>query len=69
MTKAILSKVPEATIIFWITKILTTGMGETTSDFLVRVLNPAVAIGLAGIILLISLFWQFSTKRYVPWVT
>ena len=28
------SKVPEITLIFWITKILTTGMGETTSDFL-----------------------------------
>ncbi len=63
-----LSKVPEATVIFWITKILTTGMGETTSDFLVKSINPVIAIGLAALVLALSLVWQFSTKKYVPWV-
>src|SRR4051794_17129081 len=28
------SKVPEVTVFFWIIKVLTTGMGETASDFL-----------------------------------
>jgi hypothetical protein len=29
-------KVPEVTAIFWIVKVLTTGMGETTSDFFIH---------------------------------
>ena len=31
-----LVKVPEVTAIFWIVKALTTGMGETTSDFFIH---------------------------------
>lgn len=61
------TKVPEATVIFWITKILTTGMGETASDFFVRSMSPFVAIALAGIVLAVSLVIQFSAKRYMPW--
>jgi uncharacterized membrane-anchored protein len=61
------TKVPEATAIFWITKILTTGMGETASDFFVRSMSPFVAIALAGIVLAVSLVIQFSAKRYMPW--
>jgi uncharacterized membrane-anchored protein len=63
----VISKVPEATVIFWIAKILTTGMGETTSDFFVKIMNPAIAIGLAGIVLAIALIMQFKSKSYVPW--
>jgi uncharacterized membrane-anchored protein len=33
-------KVPEITIYFWIVKLLTTAMGESTSDFLVYHINP-----------------------------
>lgn len=65
--KLVLSKVPEATVAFWITKILTTGMGETTSDFLVKHMSPIVAIGLAGVGLVFSLFQQFKKREYVPW--
>jgi hypothetical protein len=32
----VVSKVPEVTAAFWVTKVLTTGMGETASDFLFR---------------------------------
>jgi len=62
-----LSKVPEVTAWFWLTKILTTGMGETTSDFLARVLGPvaAGAIGLLGLVALLVL--QFRTTRYSVW--
>jgi uncharacterized membrane-anchored protein len=31
-----LVKVPEVTTLFWLIKILTTGVGESTSDFLVK---------------------------------
>jgi len=63
-----ISKVPEATAYFWITKILTTGMGETTSDYLVKTFNPALVVGITGVVLAASLVWQFSVKKYVPWI-
>ncbi|HKT37576.1 MAG TPA: hypothetical protein VJR48_04345, partial [Ktedonobacterales bacterium] len=42
-------KVPEITIFFWIIKVLTTGMGETTSDFLVHQMDPVIAVAIAGV--------------------
>src|SRR5215831_4015571 len=39
-----LTKVPEVTLYFWITKVLTTGMGEATSDYLVHRFNPEIAV-------------------------
>lgn len=64
-----LSKVPEVTVYFWIIKVLTTGMGETTSDYLAnQLLTPPVAVGLAGVALAASLALQFSVRRYVPWI-
>jgi uncharacterized membrane-anchored protein len=62
-----LSKVPEVTAWFWVTKVLTTGMGETTSDFLARVLTPvgAGAIGLFGLVALLRL--QLRAPRYSAW--
>ena len=62
------SKVPEVTAIFWIIKVLTTGMGETTSDFLAHALNPAIAVLLGGVLFAAALFLQFLARRYVPWV-
>jgi uncharacterized membrane-anchored protein len=35
-----LVKVPQVTVLFWIIKVLTTGMGETASDFLAHALAP-----------------------------
>ena len=63
-----LSKVPAVTALFWVTKVLTTGMGETTSDFLARTLGPIPAVGLAGLALLASLGWQLALRRYVAGV-
>jgi uncharacterized membrane-anchored protein len=63
-----LRKVPQITALFWIIKVLTTAMGESTSDFLVRQLDPPVAVGLGAIVLAIALILQFSAKRYLPWV-
>ncbi len=61
------SKVPEVTAYFWIVKALTTGMGESTSDFLVHKLVPEIAVVLGGIALVIALYLQFLSDRYVPW--
>ncbi|MFG2492887.1 hypothetical protein ACGFSD_17825 [Streptomyces caniferus] len=62
------SKVPQVTALFWGVKVLTTGMGETASDYLGRTLGPipAGALGLAGLVALLVL--QFRTTRYRPWV-
>lgn len=62
-----MSKVPEVTIYFWIVKILTTGMGETTSDFLAHQINPIIAVGCAGTLLAVSLSVQFRVRRYIAW--
>jgi uncharacterized membrane-anchored protein len=63
----VISKVPEVTAIFWIIKILTTGMGETTSDFLVHHIDPPIAVGIGAILLVTSLAFQFFTSGYNAW--
>ena len=59
------SKVPLITAYFWIIKLLTTAMGEATSDYMVRTISPvtAVLLGFAGFA--IAIYLQFRTKRYV----
>src|SRR2546427_830748 len=42
-------KVPEITAIFWIIKLLSTAMGESTTDYLVYQINPYVAVALGCI--------------------
>ena len=61
-------KVPEVTIFFWIIKVLTTGMGETTSDYLVHTIDPVVAVAIAGLCFFAALALQLLARRYVPWV-
>lgn len=60
-------RVPEITVYFWVIKALSTAMGEATSDFLVKALNPipAVALGFLGFV--IALILQFSVRRYLAW--
>lgn len=62
------SKVPEVTALFWIIKVLTTGMGETSSDFLVTTIDPMIAVMLGGIAFAIALVMQFARSRYIAWV-
>jgi uncharacterized membrane-anchored protein len=61
------SKVPEISVAFWITKGLTTGMGESTSDYLVHRIPPVLAVALGAIALAVALIVQFAAPRYVPW--
>lgn len=61
-------KVPEVTILFWIVKLLTTAMGESTSDYLVYHMDPYVAVGLGALGLVVALVLQFGARRYIAWV-
>jgi uncharacterized membrane-anchored protein len=61
-------KVPEITIAFWVIKIFTTGMGETTSDFFVRSFDPPPVVAAAGVLLAISLGAQILSRRYSTWL-
>ncbi len=57
------AKVPEIIVLFWVLKILTTGMGEAMSDFLGQHSIPiAAAIGLVG--LTFAMWLQFRTSEY-----
>ncbi|MEO7001272.1 MAG: hypothetical protein ABI068_05695 [Ktedonobacterales bacterium] len=53
---------------FWTVKLLTTAMGESTSDYLVYQINPYVAVALGCVGLIVALAIQFSVRRYIPWV-
>jgi uncharacterized membrane-anchored protein len=57
------AKVPEITALFWVLKILTTGMGEAMSDFLGSVSVPlAAAIGIFGLCFALRL--QLRVREY-----
>src|SRR5450631_2709080 len=60
-------RVPEITAYFWVIKGLSTAMGESTSDFLVHVMNPVLAVGLGFVGFVIALALQFSVRRYIAW--
>jgi uncharacterized membrane-anchored protein len=59
----IAAKVPEITLIFWVLKLLTTGMGEAMSDFL-----GSVSVPLAGFIGIFGLWFalrlQLRAREY-----
>ena len=63
-----LLKVPQVTIFFWIIKLLSTALGESTSDYLVFQINPYIAVGLGFIGLVFALIIQFWVKKYIAWV-
>lgn len=66
--REILRKVPEITLIFWIIKLLTTALGESTSDYLVHTINPVVAVIFGAIGFSIAIFLQLKVKKYVAWI-
>jgi len=64
----VLSRVPEITAYFWIIKLMSTAMGEATSDYMVYHMNPYLAVGLGAVGFVISLWIQFYVGRYIAWV-
>jgi uncharacterized membrane-anchored protein len=62
------SKVPLITAYFWIIKLLSTAMGEATSDYMVRTINPVIAVlfGFTGFV--IAMVLQFRAKAYNAWI-
>ena len=68
ITRRMLNKVPEVTLIFWVIKVLATTVGETAADFL----NVDLGLGLAvtsiimAVLLVAALIAQFELRRYVP---
>lgn len=65
-SRTTLSKVPEVTALFWIVKILTTGAGETGSDFLVTHMNPVLGVGIGFVLFVAAMTLQYRAIRYVP---
>ena len=58
------AKVPEITVVFWVIKVLTTGMGEAASDYLAAISIPLAGfVGLLGFAVAMRL--QFRSPRYV----
>jgi uncharacterized membrane-anchored protein len=68
LTRQLLRKVPEITIYFWIIKILTTALGESTSDYLVNRFNPYLVVILGFVFFVLILMFQFAVRRYIAWV-
>jgi len=62
-----LLKVPEITGYFWIVKLLSTAMGESTSDYLAFQINPYIAVVLGCLGLAVALLLQLWVRRYVVW--
>jgi uncharacterized membrane-anchored protein len=60
-------RVPEITAYFWIIKGLSTAMGESTSDFLVHIMSPILAVGLGFVGFAVALALQFRMRRYLAW--
>src|SRR3954454_7601776 len=66
-TKWLAPKVPEITLIFWVIKLLTTGIGETVSDAMgQRNVPVAGAVGVLGFAF--ALRAQLRTDRYRAWL-
>ena len=61
-------KVPQITVLFWVVKLLTTGMGETTWDWLRGAIGEVPALALSGTVLVVAMVAQFRARRYNAWV-
>jgi uncharacterized membrane-anchored protein len=62
-----LSKVPEITLMFWVAKLLTTGMGETTWDWFDGAMGQALAVTVTAVGFVASMVIQFARRAYNPW--
>ena len=69
-SRAVLSKVPQVTLAFWVIKVLATTLGETGGD----ALSMTLELGYAASTLIFLAFFvltltpQFGSKRYHPFL-
>lgn len=61
-------KVPEVTVLFWATKIVTTALGEAVSDYLAATFNPVLAVGATFVVFAVVIVAQLVARRYIPWL-
>lgn len=62
-SRLLAAKVPEVGLLFWVVKVLTTGIGESTSDFLSQHSRPLAAlIGVSGIA--VAAWLQLRAREY-----
>jgi uncharacterized membrane-anchored protein len=67
LTRQVAKKVPELTVYFWVVKLLTTGMGEATSDYFVHTYDPYLVVIVAALVLGASVALQVALSRYHTW--
>jgi len=58
-------RVPDPTVLFWITKAASTALGEAVSDFSIRIMPPVLAVLLGFVAFAGALIWQLRRQRYV----
>ncbi|GAA3775750.1 membrane protein [Microbacterium kribbense] len=68
-TLVLLSRVAPVTVVFWVIKVLSTAMGEATSDYLVHTIGPFLGVALGFVLFAVTLSLQlaipgYSTVRY-----
>lgn len=63
-----MSKVPQVTLLFWIAKLLTTGMGETLWDWAGVTLGPVLALAISVVGFLGAMTAQLLSKAYNAWL-
>jgi len=61
------NKAPQITAVFWVIKILTTGMGEALADFFDHAFEPILVVVISAVVLAFSLWLQLGTKGFVAW--
>lgn len=68
MNTAAASKVPEATLAFWITKILVTTLGETGGDAVTMSMHAGYLVGTAifGVLFLLAVAVQMKVREFHP---
>ncbi len=66
--RALLSKVPEVTVWFWIIKVLCTTVGVSFADWIATTLGLTMAALIFPVVLVAVLGWQLRLHRYVPFV-
>lgn len=66
MTVALVNTVAPVTVIFWVIKVLSTAMGEATSDFFVHTIGPVPGVLIGLILFAATMTIQLRAHRYHP---